>query len=472
MKKLLFFIVILFISSCEDVAPPRSSSKSITIFFVNDQHGSLDNFAKIKHIVDQEKEENAVILACSGDIFSGNPVVDNHAEKGFPIIDVMNKVGFDISVLGNHEFDYGEAVLKKRMEQADFEWVCANVDMQNTGIPEPAEFKTLTVDGLNITFLGLVETNGKPGAVIPSTHPWQVKNISFDRPENVVSQYATLKNQENADVLIALTHLGYSRSGSLGDVQLAQQYPYFDLIIGGHSHQRINEEVNETPIFQAGSNLGFLGKIELKIKNKAVVSYNYELIDLHQYSETDAGIKAIIDNYNAAPELNEVIGEALANHNSLQVGCFFTDALKQKLKVDLSFQNTGGIRSVVNQGPITKRTIYEVDPFNNGTIIYQMTVSEVKTFLRGSNQGFFYTGLQIQQLGSSIQIFDGNGSELVDSQVISVGINDYIPAVFDNYFPEDGAIQQLTSSETLIAFLQDINSQIDYTSCTNYFRYQ
>ncbi len=74
--------------------------KELTIFFVNDQHGQLDNFSKIKHIIDQEKLKTNVITACSGDIFSGNPVVDNYPEKGFPMIDIMNQVGFDISVLG------------------------------------------------------------------------------------------------------------------------------------------------------------------------------------------------------------------------------------------------------------------------------------------------------------------------------------------------------------------------------------
>ena len=80
-------------------------TKNLTIFFVNDQHGQLDNFSKIKYIIDKEKQETNVIVACSGDMFSGNPVVDNYPEKGYPMIDVMNKVGFDITVFGNHEFD-------------------------------------------------------------------------------------------------------------------------------------------------------------------------------------------------------------------------------------------------------------------------------------------------------------------------------------------------------------------------------
>ena len=84
------------------------SSKEINIFHINDQHGQLDNFSKIKHIVDEEKKLTNVLLVCGGDIFSGNPVVDNHPQKGFPMIDIMNAVGFDnIAAYEQELLDYG-----------------------------------------------------------------------------------------------------------------------------------------------------------------------------------------------------------------------------------------------------------------------------------------------------------------------------------------------------------------------------
>ncbi len=152
--------------------------------------------------------ETNVLLVCSGDIFSGNPVVDNHPEKGFPMIDLMNKVGVDVSVFGNHEFDYGEAILKDRFNQSQFNWICANVEMDNSGIPEPDEYKTITVDTLKVNFLGLVETNGKEDDIIPSTHPWRVENLTFQKYTSVIANYSQVKESENSDLYIALTHLG------------------------------------------------------------------------------------------------------------------------------------------------------------------------------------------------------------------------------------------------------------------------
>ncbi|NQU82064.1 MAG: metallophosphoesterase, partial [Bacteroidetes bacterium] len=116
---ILLAVIFSFVSCSKDGGgkntPDETITKNLTIFFINDQHGQLDNFSKIKHIVDEEKQITNVIVACSGDMFSGNPVVDFYTEKGYPMIDVMNKVGFDITVLGNHEFDYGEGNLKNRV---------------------------------------------------------------------------------------------------------------------------------------------------------------------------------------------------------------------------------------------------------------------------------------------------------------------------------------------------------------------
>jgi 2',3'-cyclic-nucleotide 2'-phosphodiesterase (5'-nucleotidase family) len=481
MKKISIFLLIFIflITSCSkqnEIKEPEvieTEAKKLTIFFVNDQHGQLNNFSKIKHIVDLEKLKTTVLTVCSGDIFSGNPVVDNYAEKGYPMIDVMNRVGFDISVIGNHEFDYGEAILKDRINQANFDWVCANVDMGNSAVPQPPAYKTISTSDLKVTFLGLLETNGGINTTIPSTHPWRVQNLTFERPENVIRQYADVKAQEDSDLYIALTHLGHNSSGnSLGDTQLAENYPFFDLIIGGHSHQEVNTIVNKIPIFQSGANLNKLGKIELTIKDKAVESINYELIDLNNYAEYDTELKTIIDAYENLPYLNEVIGNSSRFHAKAQVGCFYTDALKGVMNVDVTFQNTGGVRSTLNQGDITKREIFEISPFNNGTLIYNMSVLEIKNFLVGSRSGFYYSGIQINQIGNDIQVTNANNAIIPDSTILTIGINDYIPSVFEDYFPTSRNPQPLTAAETIISYLENNNSKVNYPNCDHYFRYE
>ena len=476
MKRLLLLLLALsfFLSCSKDGDNNGNTTHNLTIFFVADQHGQLENFAKIKHIVDLEKQKTNVLLVCSGDIFSGNPVVDNYPQKGFPIIDVMNKVGFNISVLGNHEFDYGEAFLKDRMEQADFPWVCANVDMGSTGIPEPLEYSTLSVGDLKVTFLGLVETYGKQNATIPATHPWRVQNLTFEKPEDVVTRYAAVKDQEDADLYIALSHMGHLRfDNELADFRMAADYPYFDLIIGGHTNLLLDTVINNTPVFQAGNYLSHLGKIELTISDESVSAYQYKMIDLNAYSQFDLSIANLIQTYNTEmAALNAVIGFSEIFHTRSKMGCFYTDALRGGLNVDVCLQNPGGVRTGLDQGDVTEREIYEISPFNNGTVVYNMTVADIKNVFTGTGAGFYYSGIQIDQVGSAIEIKDLNGTVLPDNTNLTIGLNDFIPAIFDVWFPPSGTTQPLTDAETIISYMQNGNGQVNYPGCSRYFRYE
>ena len=471
-----FLIALLIFASCSDSkdekAPPIDDTvKTLTIFCVNDVHAQIDNFSKVKYIVDDQRIKNEVIVVSSGDLFSGNPTVDNHPQKGYPLIDLMNKIEFDVATLGNHEFDYGLENLKDRMEQSNFDWICANVDTDGSILPDPLEYVSITKDNIKVTFLGLVETNGKEDATIPSTHPWRVQDISFNRPEDIISLYSNIKTEEESDLYICLSHLGDNGNDNvLGDNQVANKFPYFDLIIGGHSHAKVNRTVNGIPIFQSGGYLNYLGKIHLTLQNKKITDLNFELIDLNKQSEFDSEIKAIIDDYNDEPYLTDVIGYSNRYHSRSQVGCFYTDALRLQLDVDLSFQNSGGVRSSLDQGDITKREIYEISPFNNGTIIYEMSVFDIKKFLRNSGSGFYYSGIQISQADQDVIIKDLQGNTLPDDTILTLGMNDYIAAVHHSYFPENGVKQNQTDAESIISYLTNINNQVDYPNADRYFR--
>lgn len=461
------FLLVLTVSCKKDDSSPvpEEEGKQLTIFLFNDPHGQLDNFAKIKHIVDAEKEKTNVLLVCGGDIFSGNPIVDQYNKKGYPMVDVMNRTGVDIAVLGNHEFDYGVPILSNRYAEAEFDWVCANVNTNGSELPQPDPYKTLTLGDLKITVLGLVETNGKEGEVIPSTHPWRVMDLEFQPYMDVTGQYQNLKTSENADVYMALTHLG-----EYTDKELANDFPYFDLIVGGHSHTFVNEKVNGIPIFQAGSYLSHLGKIELTVEDGEVEVIATDLIDLNEYTEVDEELKGIIDAYNDAPEFEEVVGYATSYLNTTELGCFYTTALKEYMGVDASFQNGGGIRAGIDEGDITAMEIYRMDPFNNGSVVFTMTVAEIKDFFENTGAHMHISGISLENSGSGIIIYNESGDEMGDNETVTIGINDYIPAVHDSYFNYSGAdIKELTTAETIIQYLKTVNSTVGYEGCDRYY---
>ncbi|MGE5383462.1 MAG: metallophosphoesterase, partial [Omnitrophica WOR_2 bacterium] len=131
MKSSLLTIVILIafqFSVKAQNSTQNSDTTKVIILSLNDQHAKIDNYGQLKAAVDKIRKENKyVYLFSGGDNFTGNPVVDQYPDKGYPMIDLMNSVGFTASAVGNHEFDYGQQVLGKRMKQANFPFLNANI---------------------------------------------------------------------------------------------------------------------------------------------------------------------------------------------------------------------------------------------------------------------------------------------------------------------------------------------------------
>ena len=133
---------------------------------------------------------------------------------------------------------------------------------------------------------------------------------------------------------------------------------------------------------------------------------------------------------------------------------------------------TGGIRNDLNEGDITKREIYSIDPFNNGSVTYTMTVEEIKNFLIGSHLGIYYSGVIIEQNGNTIDISNLNNQLLEDETSLTVGLNDYIPAVYDTYFTQNPNNKPFTTAETIINYLGHTSNPINYTNISSYFKFQ
>lgn len=471
MKALLRVLILLVLFSCgkDDGSGVISTDETqeLTIFYINDPHSQLTNFAKIKHIVDEAKQETNVLLVAAGDIFSGSPYVDQYEPKGYPIIDVMNRTGFDVAVIGNHEFDYGLSTLEDRINQSTFPWICANVDAESSALTQPEPFITLTSGELSITFLGLVETGGHPTRVIPATHPWRVTDISFQAHQDVVNQFSDLKQQEDADLYVALTHLGL-----FADQQLATDFPFFDVIIGGHSNHLNETETNGIPTLMAGRNLSHLGRIDLEIRNQQVINYITSLISLTTYPDEDTELMNVISSYETNPVFDEVIGSAQSHHDRTEVGCFYTEALRSYMNVDMSFQNHGGIRSELAQGDITPFHIYSIDPFNNGSVVFTRTAREIKNFFMQTGQGLHVSGVTMENDVQDIIMRDEFDNEISDETIMTIGINDYLPALYEDYFPlEDAEIRTLTTAESIIQHLKNSQTPVDYEGCNHFFRF-
>ena len=179
--------------------------KTVVVFATNDMHGRIDNFAKVKHIVDLERKTNrdGVLLLCGGDKFTGNPVVDQYDPKGFPIVELMNRVGYDCETFGNHEFDLGQEALAERLRQARFPAVSANwtVDTSESVLPQTRPYIFLKRNGLRICILGLTEaTPDGDGHLYPSSHRGRLRGLTFRDPIATALTYRSLR--DSCDILL------------------------------------------------------------------------------------------------------------------------------------------------------------------------------------------------------------------------------------------------------------------------------
>ena len=158
MKKMFIFWMIAI--TC--VACSTTKETQLVILSTNDMHAHIDDYAKVAAFVDAERRAHPgrVVVLSGGDLFSGNPVVDHcdRPGKGYPIIDLMNRVGYRASAVGNHEFDYGQRALSDRIRQAAFPFLCANMHVgEGAEIRQPEPSTVIKVGRLRI---GIISGSG------------------------------------------------------------------------------------------------------------------------------------------------------------------------------------------------------------------------------------------------------------------------------------------------------------------------
>ncbi len=474
MKKILVVLLLAFLvlQSCH--REKNEKSLEVVILHTNDMHGAIDGFAKIAALRDSllEVHEHLLIIS-AGDLFSGNPVVDYFEPKGYPMIDLMNDVGYDLTVIGNHEFDYGQDILQERIEQASFPFICANMNTANTILPQPNPFHVCKIENIELFFLGLLEI-GNQGR--PSTHPAKLEGIAFDDPVETAGRFIGKKKDYNA--FIALSHLGWQ-----ADERLANTYGEFDVIIGGHSHSLIDSTLirNGVLIAQANDDLDYAGIIRLTFHKGELVKKSAEVINIRDYKKEDEEILAKIIQYNNNKSLNQVIGFAASDmRGKEELGALFTDAQTSISGLDFAFQNNGGIRVYeIPQGKITAKTVYTMDPFGNELMEFSLRPEEIRSLLSFAYNRYQHPGLQISG-GSytinvdknseiqNIQIYDDNGEILHADSTYSVGLSSYIASSYQFDHQDKGKSHYRTTAENIIAYIEQKDT-VDYAGVKRVF---
>lgn len=259
----------------------RNKLTKVTLLHTNDMHSHIDpfpesdpkhpglgGFARINALVKRirAEEENILLLDC-GDIYQGTPYFNFF--KGEAELKLMSQIGYDAGTIGNHEFDNGLVGISSQMGHMNFPFINSNYDFTGTVLDgKVLPYKTFTKGGIKIGIFGLgIELEG----LVSSKN---CEGVDYIDPIFMAEKMVPiLKEKEQCDLVICLSHLGYSsHSGGMCDMKLAKETSGIDVILGGHSHTLLetatrvrNLDGKEVVINQVGWAGIALGRIDFYI---------------------------------------------------------------------------------------------------------------------------------------------------------------------------------------------------------------
>ncbi|HEU4460278.1 MAG TPA: 5'-nucleotidase C-terminal domain-containing protein [Methylibium sp.] len=404
-------------------AAPPSAPVRLTVLHTNDHHGRFwrgadgeAGLAARRTIVDAVRAElraegGHVLLLDAGDVNTGVPESD--LQDAEPDFRGMSALRYDAMAVGNHEFDRGAEVQRRqRTEWSNFPWLSANARQDGRPMFEP--HRIFELGGLRVAVLGLT-TEDTARMRIDTRYP----GVSFE-PAIAEAARRVPALRRDADVVIALTHLGHhvdGRHGSAapGDVELARAVPGIDLVVGGHTHSLVcmleenrRRETYEPQapcapdrqggawIVQAGDRGRFVGRIDLEWHDGRLVLRRYRLIPVNLGTGTpvaeDPATLALLDPFvrRAAAALDASFGHAAGRFDGEReqvrgrrnpLGVLVAEAMRQAADADLAVLSSGGLRATLPEGPVTRRGLLTVLPFGNRLVVVTMPGSELRSYL-------------------------------------------------------------------------------------------
>ena len=332
--KRLFRTLLIVVAAVAAACAPRE--RTVVLLSTNDMHAKIQHFPKLASAVAACRDTaQLVVLVDAGDRWTGNAYVDMTPTPGMPMIALMNRLGYDVATLGNHEFDHGQAFLGRMIDSMDFEVVCANVVSDTCTFPQLPPYTVLEENGIRIGFIGVVTNYEGPGH--PAGNAASFKGLEFPDPQRMAMKYAA-ELRPKVDVLVLVSHMGDDR-----DEELLGKETQFDVVIGGHTHVVRDTVVNGTLLTQTGKNLANVGVTVIKLRGKQVESVDYRLVPLADYA-SDAAYQAEVDRYYADPLLNRPVGEFAGTADKWGVANWMAEAVADETDADIGFYHIGGVR--------------------------------------------------------------------------------------------------------------------------------
>lgn len=363
------------------------SAEHLVILHTNDTHSQIDpeshdlgGVMRRKAVIDSVRgAEKNVLLVDAGDVVQGTLYFNLY--RGEVEHKVMNALGYDIATLGNHEFDNGSRELAGLLRNDNATWVSTNYDVDNSplaGLVVPYVIKDY--DGKRV---GIMALNLDPKGMISDRN---IKGVEYmDVYEAAEHTAWALRHNEKADVIVALTHIGYSDDKHANDSVLAATSKDIDLIIGGHSHTPLNPanpkslptiiknaDGRDVVVAQLGSKGTTIGKIDIDLDNNGIVS-SVIPVNSRLDGKIDEELLELLAPYRSKVDslMSIKLVKATEPLDKQSIINIFSDLVLERGKklvdgtVDMAILNNGGIRNTLPKGMVSEGHVIMVLPFDN-----------------------------------------------------------------------------------------------------------
>ncbi len=444
--------------------------------------------SKIDELTAVAQEQGEIIVKIeNGDLLQGSPLAYYLAKKSSrgikDLVNVTNSFGYDVGLLGNHEFNYGIDYLKSYVNQVNYPILAANV-LNNEGQPAfgPA-YKIIEAQGVKIGIVGFL-TQYIPHWEKPSI----IKNLTFQ------SILTTAKDilpdlRQSVDLLIVAYHGGFERdlqtglpteslTGENEAYQLVEEYKdYIDALVTGHQHREIADHLFGVPVIQPGYRGAFVGEIELELDNhKKVVASNARLHKTENCKVSSEVNQLISDVSEEAEDwldqpMGEVHGEMIELINKIQMEAtgteisgtalfnneakgFAKEITMRSILTNYIYPNTLAVLRVTGADlkAALERTAEHLELDKSGEIVFSPRFIEPKPeyYNYDMYEGVEYAIDLQKEIGQRIVRLNFKGHQVKDDEILEIVVNQYRAVGGGNYpmFSADKIVREITVDMT------------------------
>ena len=452
----------------------KTREDDIIILYTNDIHTEIHGELSFASLADYRntmlEQTPYVTLVDNGDAVQGNYICA--ISKGTAIMQAMNEVGYDLCILGNHEFDYKLDGLKEMMETADAPYLNCNITYSGEeGDPfgDMQPYAILEYGDTRVGFVGVTTPD-----TVESTSPLIYVEegetvVDFCRSEDGQALYDAVQTavdaarEEGADYVILMAHLGIAEpNGVYRSTEVIAHTDGIDAVLDGHSHSVIegeyveNKDGQQVLLSSTGTRMQSFGQLTIGADG----GISSELI--YEWDGKDEEVEAWLTNLEDVYEgyLGEPLftldqelsiynedGLRLVRAQETGIGNFVADAYREVLNADIGMCNGGGVRDSLPAGEVSELNLINVNPFGNMMCTIEVTGAEILDILEYSYQyatpDFIQDGVVVAESGSFMQI--SGLTCVVDSSVpssVEVDADDNLISVGESRRVQDVKVLQ------------------------------